>query len=709
MTELYELLPRVLQRRDVDAGLPLKGLLTVIEEQRRILGDGIDQLYDDWFIETCADWVVPYLGELLGYRVLSGYDEALTSAGGEAGGLLRAIASRVDVADTIAARRRKGTLPLLEDLAADVTAWPARAVEFRRLLAHTAPIRLYPDGSACARSEVGRVADVRRGDLLDRVGGPFEELAHSVDVRRIDSPLGAGRFGIDEVGVFVWRLGSYPVTHTPAYCRDRDRTHYTFSVLGNDTPLGVRPTAEPAPSHLADETNVPGFIRRLAFERNPGQYYGPDKSLCVWISGGEDAEPAPLSTIAPADLSDWAYTPPTGRIALDPVLGRIAFPNRSAPELGVWVSYHHLFSADLGGGEYPRAADPSGVEVYRAGPGELHGSITAALAQWRTDTTADIAAGSPAREGIVELVGSAAYQEQLDITVNLGDRLTIRAAPGSRPVIRLLDWYANRPDALRFTGSGQGTGHAPRITLDGLLVCGRSVQVRGDVGALRIVDCTLVPGWSLTDDCRCEHPDEPSLELIDTDACVQIDRCILGRISVVGDEIRTVPNPIYLSDSILDSCTRDDFALSGPDDRYAHVTLSLRRTTVFGGLRVHGVGTAENSIVTGLFEVACRQQGCVRFCWVAPGSRVPPHFHCVPDRAEDKVWALPVFTSERYGTPGYAQLHRRCAGEITCGAEDGSELGAFHDLFQPQRMDNLTRRLAEYSPVGTDTAVITVT
>jgi hypothetical protein len=69
----------------------------------------------------------------------------------------------------------------------------------------------------------------------------------------------------------------------------------------------------------------------------------------------------------------------------------------------------------------------------------------------------------------------------------------------------------------------------------------------------------------------------------------------------------------------------------------------------------------------------------------------------------------PEFTSARYGTPAYAQLAAGCAAEITRGADDGSEMGAFHDLFQPQRSDNLDQRLAEFSPAGADAGVIYVT
>ena len=109
------------------------------------------------------------------------------------------------------------------------------------------------------------------------------------------SHRGLGRYGIDEVALFVWRLGTYSITHAPAYCSDRDRMRFTFSILGHDTPLGVRPVAEPTPAHLADETDVPGFIRRLAFENNPGQYYGARRAC----ASGCPARPAPSRSRCP--------------------------------------------------------------------------------------------------------------------------------------------------------------------------------------------------------------------------------------------------------------------------------------------------------------------------------------------------------------------------------------------------------------------------
>ena len=76
---------------------------------------------------------------------------------------------RADVAKTIYYRRRKGILPMLEELARDVTAWPAHAVEFIELLGwaqHLEHIR-----------PQSRWTDIRSVDRMDRIDGPFEFLS----------------------------------------------------------------------------------------------------------------------------------------------------------------------------------------------------------------------------------------------------------------------------------------------------------------------------------------------------------------------------------------------------------------------------------------------------------------------------------------------------------------------------------------------------
>ena len=146
MTQIYDLMPAVYRERDAAEGYPLKALLHIIQDQAEIVHTDIRQLWDDFFIETCKPWVIPYIGDLVSNNLL--YDASRIEPSKTAEELFRdlngpdllpdmAIRIRADVAKTIYYRRRKGTLPMLEELARDVTGWAAHAVEFFRLLEWT--------------------------------------------------------------------------------------------------------------------------------------------------------------------------------------------------------------------------------------------------------------------------------------------------------------------------------------------------------------------------------------------------------------------------------------------------------------------------------------------------------------------------------------------------------------------------------------------
>jgi len=71
------------------------------------------------------------------------------------------------------------------------------------------------------------------------------------------------------------------------------RNCYTFSVLGNNTPLYTNWEREVEPTQIAGEFNLPVPIRRHAFTetvvidgveklRASAAYYGENKSLVIW-------------------------------------------------------------------------------------------------------------------------------------------------------------------------------------------------------------------------------------------------------------------------------------------------------------------------------------------------------------------------------------------------------------------------------------------
>jgi hypothetical protein len=742
---LYELLPVIYRMRDAERGEPLKTLLRVIAEQVNLVEDDIAQLYENWFIETCEDWVVPYIAELVGYEMVheAGEPSAVDTPQGRQRNKI--LIPRREVANTLRYRRRKGTLALLEQLANDIAGWPARAVEFYPLLGWTQALNH-------VRLERGRTVDLRQRSTLELLDSPFDRLAHGVDVRRINSHRTKDRYNIPSVGLFVWRLKSFSVTQTPAYCLESVGPHcFTFSVLGNDSPLYLRPEPETDPTHIADEFNLPVPIRRHLFEEHKAQVYGEGKSMHLWIGQGRGKnitwKPVPLEQIVPADLSGWQYLPRRGKVAVDPVLGRIAFPSRQLPKNGVWVSYRYGFSRELGGGEYDRAlTQPESPKMYTVGAEGEFQTIRAALEKWE-----DLAP----EHGIIEITDSGVYVEQINIVLKAGQKsLQLRAANRKRPVIRLLDWQTDRPDSLTVTGVA-----GSRFTLDGLLVTGRSIQISGDFAEVTIRHSTLVPGWILDSECEPQRATEPSLEIFSPNVCVKIDHSILGSIQVdpaieapldentgpangdasdeealqarcqgIGREVRLDPIRICINDSVLDATHSELEVLGAPGCPVAYAYVNIVRSTVFGQIHAHAIELGENTLFMGRIFVARRQKGCLRFSYVTPESRTPQRYRCQPDLVEkrieeamrkeeiekediealkrcERLRVRPQFNSVHYGTPTYCQLAEGCAEEIKRGASDESEMGVFHDLFQPQRMANLRVRLEEYSPSAMDAGI----
>ena len=720
---LYELLPAVYRMRDADQGYPLRGLLRVISEQVNVVEADIAGLYENWFIETCQEWVVPYIGELIGYTPL--LEGANSAKAGSARGLAREriLFPRREVANTLHYRRRKGTLALLEDLAMAVAGYPARALEFYRLLGVTQNINYL-------HLNRGRTADLRDGEALDNLDGPFDELAHTVDVRCSNSRRYFHAGNIPAVGVYVWRLRSYSVTEAPAYCYEQEGPNcFLFSALGNDNQLFAAPRLPS--SHPPGKLDLPVPIARRDFESIETEestetseagvpsYYGEGKSFEIWT--GSPRQPIPLDQIVPADLSDWTYRTLPGQVAVDPQLGRIAFPPTQARRQPVWVTYRYGFSADIGGGEYDRPlTQPSKHTLYLVGEQQAFTRINSALTQWQTDQP---------QNAVIEITDSGVYVEPVSITLGARQTLQIRAANRKRPVLRLLDWQTSQPDDMSVTG-GEGSW----FTLDGLVVTGRGLRVEGGVAGVMIRHSTLIPGWGLQCNCDPLRPTEPSLDLINAPGCISIEHSIVGAIQVNRDEVKEDPGEIRISDSIVDATSPKRIALGAPERLCAYAVLTIKRSTVFGKIQTEAIGLAENSIFVGTVLACRKQRGCVRFCYVTPGSRTPRRYECQPDLVEDAVRAhfgngalsaeqakertlmlererlrvQPEFNSTRYGTPAYCQLANACACEIKRGADDESEMGVFHDLYQPQRASNLRARLEEYTPAGMNAGIIYV-
>ena len=90
-----------------------------------------------------------------------------------------------------------------------------------------------------------------------------------------------------------------------------------------------------------------------------------------------------------------------------------------------------------------------------------------------------------------------------------------------------------------------------------------------------------------------------------------------------------------------------------------------------------------------------KQRTTVPFSALGPDSRVPR-----PYRSVDITDPQSVFTSQRFGDPGFGQLSDIAPDTLTRGGEDGTEIGAFNRLLNPIKVDSLRAKVAEFLPFG---------
>jgi hypothetical protein len=724
---LSALLPTIHRLRDDQQGRPLAALLELMAAQGRLVEEDIAQLLEDWFIETCDEWVVPYIGELLGVR-------GLRDLGADAPFSRRAL-----VANIMAYRRRKGTVPVIEQLVLDSAGWPASASEAFLQIGwsqHLNHVRLSQGAQAA-----GGTADLRDPAALQLAGGAFDPLAYSADVRSI--ALGRGRWNLPHLAVFAWRLQSYRMLRAAPRPGPQPGSFW-LDPAGRDLPLFNPPVTETSIAQRATERHLPAPLRRLPLylEQEARRFAlvngrvapagwlddraeaAGEPALRLWLDGAA----VPSEQLMVCDLSAWHQPPDTldvPRVAADGSVTPVAVPVAAAfdPERGrlalaparvgaaVQVDWNYGFPGDLGGGAYDRRRSLESAldrpvtwqlgvsREQTALAGELVTTLGAAIDAWNLQP--------PGTVGLVTLMDNASWTE------NLSGARTVRVPSGSRLVIAAADWPAlevvgglpgqreRRPGridpALRrahLEGSVEVQGTAPagdeaagELVLDGLLIQG-TVRVRdGNLARLRLAHCTVLPdGGSAVVSAVADNGN----------LVLELERCISGAVSVAAQAERVVAR-----DSILQSSGNTLVADGSP--------VELDACTIVGRSRIDRL-CAENCLFAGRVTTARLQEGCVRYSYLAPNSSVPRPYRCQPQLALDaappaqaaavRARLVPTFSTLALPLPAYAQLSPTCAPEIATGAEDGNEMGAWRFLLQAHREANARGQIETYLRFG---------
>lgn len=480
---LYQRLPEIYRIKDLELRSPtqtksyLESYLSLFEDVFGSVHENIEQLYRDLFIETCDPWVIPYIGGLLGTTVLSADSWTL----------------RADVADTIALRRRKGTIGAIELLAFDLTRWGAHIVELRENLAwHQHLNHLRPDAGGVPpfslpgvnRNTVirGGTVTLRDPAMLSLRGTPFDPYAYTPDLR--PPAEGAIRYNLPNLAVFLWRLAAYrpPVAQPIFRGKGTNATpnpgDAAFAARFDIHPLGFpvqlfntahySPDTQPAQiTHIDSTPNAipPPRLTTGDEAGNPSAYVIANTytttdpllgDLVITQEGLQFHLPVAnfaldTWTFRGANLCGWEtpLRPPlrNREIAIDPVIGRCALGVATDAEVTaleeMLVTYTYGAPGPVGAHPVPRPGPPptwndEPVTVITVRRRQSANGLRDALANIQNSSTPviiEIDDSFVHDLDISAVVG--AFAEGGNANLRLNRTLILRATSGNRPIVRL--------------------------------------------------------------------------------------------------------------------------------------------------------------------------------------------------------------------------------------------------------------------------------
>lgn len=732
--KLWEMIPAIYRHEDGLDSNPnpnvLRALVEIIAEQAAIVRRSQDRLWDDQFIELCDQWAVPYIGDLLGTRLLSAFNER---------------GQRVDVAKTIYYRRRKGTPRILEELIHDISQYDGKMTEgFQRLARARHALDEKPQllAGKFTGTLPGGTANLRSVMAAELSDTAFEEFFHTPDMRK---PGGLnGRYGITKLNFYLYRLISFPVENVTPFRVAPDE--YVFDPSGRNIQLFAgRNRLLGDEWHPAQEWDLPvpvrcrllghaeykitdGIIQQLLAALLPPAQAAPLRLLTGWLFPNEaalkrhttflsagffslllklslvdncgknkllpasinvNADP-PLAKVSQENITaanllnppvqaNPAFTPHFNpaipiigkALAIDPAHGLFKFFIAPAVADNVRATYHYGFSGHFGAGTYDRRAVENIEPTFNV-PGD--------------STLLRFPANRPTE--VVQVNDNGTYDVQTGPPPVL-DQLIVQAANQKRPYLVL------PADLIFTTAAGDAT-----LLLDGLWFGSPgnkkfSIRLQGDFECVTIRNCTFDPGNGYN--ALGQKINSVSLIIEGSVETVCIDHSIMGPVYTSGNGI--VEDAITFSDTVVqsDDDTIDAIHIAGG-------TTNIQRSTVFGKINAHRL-YADGIITTGIAEINDTQSGCFRFSAAPAASRLPRPYESYLFTNDSQHW----FTSKQYGHQGFAQLSDTAPPEIFSGAENGAEMGVYNSLINAIKYEGLNAKVQEYMPFGLIPAFINIT
>lgn len=654
-----------------DAPRLLDLLLGGVEKQRGLLEQDIDALWEDFFIESCADWAVPHIGALLGLPLDAG---------------------RSEVAYAVALRRRKGTPAALEDFGEVLTGWPVRALEgwqitlWTQRLGHPPPPRLAS-------------LDLRDRSRL-RVGTPFERVRRSVTPSDRWLPRAATAV------VWPWEVRTY----LSAQAAPRPEAgRVALHPLGAEAPLYVRPrprrissdVGAGGTSRTGDELDAPvrATYRVVEALSGPRQIrYGVNWEIAPehpLAAGAESTSPTLLALTVDGAPLPWhklrfGSLPPGASAPAAPAADEAVVDlARGHAELGsgltgkVRATWHRPVAGQLGALAGDADVDPFARVVVVVNP---------ALPTSRNVVRTLAAAFTRARSLSAGLSSEGSDPEHPDVEIRLETSDRLNAPPAQAFVPDVARWRIVAPRLATPTIAGAlnlNLGGAC-VTLEGFLLDGH-LRLGANLDCVHLRHITMNPAAG-----RQVQVGAGAWGL-----CLRAERSILGAIRAdLGAA------PLVLKDCIVDGrgarLSVCDASPAGAATDAIGATSTFRPAleangvTCAGPVRLEAVDAVDCLFLDGV-EVLQTQEGCLRHSYLGPGLGTPPRH---PLRYRCGPFPPPTFFSVGFEANGYYALALEPPHPLLSAASDAGEVGAYHHAGRATRIAALRRRIHEFVPLG---------
>lgn len=665
----WQLMPAIY--RSIDAPVPpgangpLRELINRIGAQAAVLRRSIDRLGENQSIETCDDWAIPYIGQLVATRLV---------------GFLEASAQRLDVANTISYRRWAGTVGLLEELSADIIELSrgTRVVEFFRRLGRTRhqfdpEIAVEGVVGRYTRTPAGGFADLRNAYGASNAATAFDEFAYTADLRA--GGQSSGWYNIPNLGVFLWWLQSFAITGATPVSDGSASPCFTFDPTGRDIPLftPVQRTSDSFGENWVSPKawELPATIRNALWKAEPDHLYSGSPTLpgAFWVGllAGEDIQRFDRS-----------------QLSIDPERGRFHFLGAVPGEIAVGYSFGFLSEIGAGGFSYGTLTTLSD-QPLKLSPVSDDSDLAAAVNSITSAVT-------------IEIGNSLTYAVPAPLNVPTGATVLLRGADEERPVLR-----TRNGATWSFNGNAESnaSGGSTVLVLQGIHFQGADLVLTGSFDSVYLRMMTLDPGTTGPSGTGLATaidglPLSPTTLFIEGSVTnLILERCITGPIRTRG---AGAIEQLTATECIIQAIPCANLALS-----FTEGTVSLSRCTVMGPTQTHQFALSE-SILDSVAQVENPQAGCVRFSAYVNGSNLHAPYRSVSVAANASL-----FRSRHYGCPEYARLRSdvdnsnlsAAAGEsILSGAQNGSEMGVYCGEQVTLLKRGLAIKFEEFMPAG---------